>query len=120
MDSFEADKRQQLDRAIMNIREKFLLNIDDRIALFDDLLAQIETGEDMEDALKQISANAHKISGVARTLGFADLGLMTSKIETDFGKALAGTLSENTVSPLISQVEEMLDHLVSLSSGNRA
>lgn len=56
------------------IRRRFIETIDDRIAMFEAMKMHLPDQPSAGEALSAIAAEAHKIAGVAETLGFGDVG----------------------------------------------
>lgn len=56
------------------IRQRFIETIDDRIAQFEAMKAHLPDQPSASEALFAIAAEAHKIAGVAETLGFFAVG----------------------------------------------
>lgn len=72
-------------QGIQRVREKFIDSLLDRILLFETVaVAYAQTG-DHEKALKDLSREAHKITGIAGSLGFPDIGEQARQIEQIIG-----------------------------------
>lgn len=99
------------EQAIEKIRNKFVTDIETRLCLFDDLLAQVEDGEDQQMSLKRIGGESHKIVGVAKTLGFASLGEMAADVEHSVDRTLEMPGAPQDLAQLVGNIEKMLDHM---------
>jgi len=113
----QSERNQQLERAIAEIREKFLLGLDTRVAVLDELLIQVEEADDFRGPMSRISDEAHRISGVAKTLGLSELGQMAGRIENDVHEALGlDHPTPASIASFIHSVDSMLDHMDRLTS----
>ena len=70
-----------LTKALGEVRERFLYDLDQRICDFEHLKGLIETGSDRTDAIRAVAMVAHKIRGVAPTLGLARMGALAGSLE---------------------------------------
>ena len=110
----------QLEAAIAVIRDRFLAGIDDQLLFLDDLLGRIEAGDQPEACLRKISDAAHKIRGVAATLGFATLGKFAELIELRSEATLRSPPNPQALSDLLPYLHAFLDHLDSLRTTSKA
>ena len=78
----------QLEHAIEGLRQKFMRDLDERIFAFEDSIAQIRNGCDIELALRHIHAMAHNQAGIAPSLGFALIGEISRDLEKKIEKSL--------------------------------
>lgn len=65
------------------IRQKFRDSIDDRIVLLETARQRMAAGQDASLALQTMAEEAHRISGVADTLGFSRLGAAAARFEAE-------------------------------------
>ncbi|NPD20296.1 Hpt domain-containing protein [Alterinioella nitratireducens] len=82
-----------MSKALQAVRDRFLFDLDQRICEFEDLKAQILAGSDPATAIRAAAMSAHKIRGVAATLGLSQLGDLAGAVEDQFTTA-TGTAAE--------------------------
>jgi HPt (histidine-containing phosphotransfer) domain-containing protein len=70
------------DQVIGRIRNRFLDSVPQRIAVLEDVLARVDLLDGEGAPLKIALEVVHKISGVALTLGFPQLGRHAQETET--------------------------------------
>lgn len=86
----------------------------DRILRIEALTHAVQKGEDTVPSLTEIAQIAHKIAGVAGTLGYPDIGLKARAIEQRLKTNLAaGTPLQNWDS-ISAEVEGLLDDMEEL------
>lgn len=99
----------QMAQSLSLIRQRFLEGLPQKIDLLDTLVTRIELRHMLDDALSQIEREMHKIAGVAKTLGFPDLGDMARSTETDIISARAHGLSDANLAELTSKTDATVD-----------
>lgn len=100
-----------MESALRDVRNRFLMELDQRIVDFEHLKAQITNGPNRSEALRAAARMAHKIRGVAATLGFEKLGALAGSVDDLFSSAAAhANVSEfwPSAAPLF---EEFLDEM---------
>jgi len=101
----------EFDPTFAPVREKFRAGFENHILAFEALKTEIE-GQQPERGLAQIAARAHKIAGVAGTLGFARIGAIASSLDQTIN---AGTAAGHAPSKVFDQIaprlEDLLDRL---------
>lgn len=100
-----------METALRGVRARFLSELDQRICDFEHLKTQITNGPDKPQAIRAVAALAHKIRGVAATLGFETLGTLAASVDDLFASAgNQGNISEfwPYAAPLL---EELLDEM---------
>lgn len=102
--------------AVEQIRRRFVEELDDRILDLEALKRMIINGERRQEALAEIVSRAHKIRGVAGTLGLNELGEAAGRLEDSyvglFQSARAHPASfEERWSMLAPYLETLLDHM---------
>lgn len=75
------EQSDDLTKALGVVRERFLYDLDQRICDFEHLKGLIETGSNRTDAIRAVAMVAHKIRGVAPTLGLARMGALAGSLE---------------------------------------
>lgn len=76
-----APPQEQIDRMLADLRSRFLDTVEARILEFEAIGRMV--GRDLAPAraLARVRHEIHKISGVAASLGFADLGRLAAALE---------------------------------------
>lgn len=80
----------KLESGIAKIRERFLLSLEDRADEFYDLLEQLAEPGEEEFACTGIRAKAHKLHGLAGTVGFPRIGALAAQLENHIDLIIAG------------------------------
>lgn len=75
--------------ALFPVRARFRDLILQRMMTFEALRIEFNAGNDPQRALSGIFALAHKIAGVAETLGFPDAGQLAAALDQHSGDGLA-------------------------------
>jgi len=78
---------EAFDKALAEVRDRFLFDLDQRICDLEYLKSHIVNGPDGVAAARAVAMMAHKIRGVAPTLGFAQLGGLAASTEKLFSTA---------------------------------
>ena len=104
-----------LNSEIAVIRTRFLEDMKERLNGLNDLRAQIADRKNAPTALDQIGKHAHKMAGVAETLGFPKLGVLASQVDSEIRSALSGDLTNEQIDVLACDVNALLEHLETLS-----
>ena len=73
-----------MTNALQEVRERFLFDLDQRICDFEHQKVQIISGPNRAEAVGAVAMMAHKIRGVAATLGLAQLGELAGSVEDLF------------------------------------
>ncbi|MDP5333838.1 MAG: Hpt domain-containing protein [Paracoccaceae bacterium] len=87
----------------------------DRILQIEALTVAINKGEDPEPAVKEIAQVAHKIAGVAGTLGYPDIGDLARSVEQSLkADILAGMPLQNwsTINPAIEDLLDAMENVI--------
>lgn len=99
-----------IDPALMIVRDRFVDSLAERILRFENLKIAIETGaHDPRAVLKAIADLAHKIAGVAGTLGFEDIGQLCMTLDR---RIQNGTAAQTPCSRLWAEISEPLENLL--------
>jgi len=103
------------DVSLRKLRERFIERAYHQAQELDHLMGLIEADSDDQVARARVTSIAHKISGVARTLGFERLGLLAHETEYHLNgestQAGLGTLGSNA--EVVDELIEELDLIVS-------
>lgn len=104
-----------VNSAITKIREKFLEGLEERANLIEELLGALEEPTLIERACVGIRAHAHKLHGLAGTVGFPRIGALAAQLEHHIDLVLdgprpidAGFVDDLTRS-LLSEIDTQLD-----------
>lgn len=84
-----ARPREAVPAELLPARARFCGLIVQRIMIFEALRIDVNAGKDAPTALSGIIDLAHKIAGVAETLGFPLLGQMAAQLERQLRDGLA-------------------------------
>lgn len=101
-----------VEQALAELRRDFCRGLEERICRIE--AARVSLGTDAQGAAKAlnvISAEAHRISGVAGSLGLASVGNMARDLETAVEGLPKGALPAARAAELDRQVERLLDLL---------
>jgi len=94
----------KLEAGFARVRERFVLGLEDREEEFLDLLEVLSEPGQTESSVDGIRAKAHKLHGLAGTVGFARLGSLAAQLESHIDLLQAGPR------PLeVGFVKELLD-----------
>ncbi|NUB44826.1 Hpt domain-containing protein [Fertoebacter nigrum] len=97
--------------ALEPVRRRFIETTEARILEIEALRLDVEAGRDAEAAARQIARIAHKISGVAATLGFAQVGALAAQVERLLDAGHSGGTAKDRWARAKPQVESLLDAL---------
>lgn len=101
-----------MDDALRAIRLRFIDSLVARLLRFEDLKQQIASNPIALAPLSEISAMAHKIAGVAETLGFGEIGRSAGWIDAEITKGVrngdsAAIIWRSVESPLETMLEKL-------------
>lgn len=96
-------------RSVAAVRGRFVASLADRAAELDALMVLAETEADARRFFLRAVEIVHRIAGVARTLGFSDLGDLAFEAERRLGTALTPAAVTTAAETAI----EAVDHVVS-------
>lgn len=107
---------EKLRSAVETIRRKFIEELDERILDMEALKQMVVNGDRSQDALEEIIRRAHKIRGVAATLGLEGLGEAAGKLEDCYMELFQSSRSHvmsfaESWSVIASLVEALLDEM---------
>lgn len=102
------DANASVADAMSGLRAKFVDSLVDRILHMEELTLELRTSGDYAATLRGISAAAHRITGVAGTLGFGALGSSARQLE----EAISDKLSRHDPREAFVQVRPQLDALL--------
>lgn len=91
------------------IRTRFLTLLDDRLDMLEYYRANVGRTDDDQAALIGIRDIAHKISGTAGTLGFAELGKEAANVENAIIGELTGPALVSASPALCNQIDDFLE-----------
>lgn len=105
-----------LNAAVQKIKLGYLRDLDQRILDLEALRQMVIRGDRPDHALKEIALRAHKIRGVAATLGLPALGIAAAQVDDAYSVACAenppsGSLRDTVWPALEPLVESLLDQM---------
>lgn len=107
--------REQIAPSMIGVQTRFRALIVDRVLVFEALKKDIEANRHPAQALGKIADLAHKIAGVAATLGYPHAGELAADVELAVRNGdAAATLSHRTWRGVQPVLEALLDELESL------
>lgn len=107
----EADDRS-LPPGLERARALFEARIEEQVLRIEQCRRDVKAGRAPDRALSEIAGHAHKIAGVAGTVGHPRLGELAGRVETLIGQARSEGLSETAIlKGLHHDLEQMLDAL---------
>lgn len=99
-----------VEQALETLRREFCRGLDERIGRIEAARVLVNTDtQDAETALAVISAEAHRISGVAGSLGLTPIGNRARDIEAAIERLPDGALTPARRTALDAQVNDLLD-----------
>lgn len=111
----ESTDHTALNDAIISIQAKYLRSLDQHFEHFSNLLTCIDTDQDAAHAIIKIKERAHRIYGLAGTIGLEQLGENAKQVEITAAKLdQATTRSRDKTEELVSLVEALLDYIKEL------
>jgi len=94
------------------LRESFCAGLDERICRMETAWANARAGHSStSDALAVIEADAHRISGIAGSLGLPDMGTQAYALEMRILKAPKDALTAEDINQLDAEINSFLDRL---------
>ena len=101
-----------LDEAIQALRQSFCDGLDEKICRIETAWIGLRKGQvDTKEALGLISHEAHRISGIAGSLGFAHAGTLANALEMRIAQTSKNALQPEDISQLDTEINDFLDHL---------
>ncbi|MCK8485521.1 Hpt domain-containing protein [Aliiroseovarius sp. S2029] len=111
----ESTDHTALNDAIISIQAKYLRSLDQHLEHFSNLLTCIDTDQEAAHAIVKIKERAHRIYGLAGTIGLEQLGENAKQVEITAAKLdQATTKSRAQSEELASLVEGLLDYIKDL------
>jgi len=110
-----SDFSAEMETHLARLRDKFRASLVERVLAYEDMRQRLQSDQNSESALKGIFDVSHKISGVARTLGFPVIGELSSEIERRIIEGLAkGGHVHAVCCDILPVLEELLDEMEGL------
>jgi HPt (histidine-containing phosphotransfer) domain-containing protein len=104
-----------IDSMIARIRSSFIASLIERSLILESLKAEVNSSQHPERALFAIGEIAHKMAGVAETLGLQRLGALSVKLDNLIGVARSSEqYSSKTWNSVEDVVEDLLDEMEAL------
>lgn len=105
-----AQFQQAFDASVVQVRQRFINRAEQQVQDLDELMDRIESCPYDRAALEAATHLAHKISGVATTLGFPLIGEFAQTAESRL-IACATPSSEASLSQAVEAVENLVAEL---------
>ena len=103
-----------IQRKIDEVRLRFVTMLAARLDRFEQIRDTLETSDDPAALLDELRFGAHRIVGLAATLGFADLGTLAHMVETTTLRA-SETGAHDVPSPgLLDAIDDLLGEMALL------
>jgi len=100
---------------LIGIQTRFRESIFDRIMAFETLKKDVESGRSLRRALRDMAGLAHKIAGVAGTLGYPHVGHLAAEVDLCITLGLSdGSSPTDTWRRLHPALDALLDELETL------
>lgn len=101
-----------LDEAIQSLRQSFCDGLDEKICRIETAWIGLCKGQvGTQEALGVISHEAHRISGIAGSLGFAHIGTQANALEMRIAQTSKNALQPEDISQLGTEINDFLDQL---------
>ncbi|GHC09267.1 MULTISPECIES: Hpt domain-containing protein [Gemmobacter] len=103
-------------RKIAEIRPRFLADLSARLDRFDALRDEIDSAADARPLLDELMQGAHRIAGLAATMGFGDLGQLSRQTEL----AIQSHRSTSALRPpaaLLDEIDDLLGEMALIVQG---
>lgn len=101
-----------LANTLHSLRQSFCAGLDERICRMETAWANARAGRiSMSDALAVIESDAHRINGIAGSLGLPDIGTLAYALEMRTLQTPKDALSAEDISALDTQITSFLDRL---------
>ena len=104
------DMPPEIAAVLAKTKERFQVQLSERLVEFDDILCDLEAGGEPRDLIGKIQFGAHKIAGVAGSLGYSELGNAARAVDTD-ATNFVRTGSDELPLALLESIEELLDRM---------
>lgn len=100
------------EQALLTLRNNFCDGLDERICRIETAWVSAKNGSmDMGDALSVVEFEAHRISGVAGSLGLKRLGTQAHELEARIMATSKSALQEHDLAELDTRINGFLDRL---------
>ena len=104
----------KLEAGFARVKERFVQGLEDREDEFLSLLESMADPAQLDDALAEIRARAHKLHGLAGTVGFGRLGSLAAQLEHHIDLLIVGPKPFDTgfvkelLNALLDEIETIL------------
>ncbi|MDR9484897.1 MULTISPECIES: Hpt domain-containing protein [Sediminimonas] len=106
-----AEQDAILERALAPVRARFIEAIEGHILSFEALRREARNGHSSKESLKEIGQLAHKIAGIAGSVGYEEIGEAASTVERRVLECEASALDDGD---RLASVDEVLEPLLEL------
>jgi HPt (histidine-containing phosphotransfer) domain-containing protein len=100
----KSDPINELGAAVDGIRGRFLSRLGDQAAELARQLSAVKACKCEEDSLHESQAIAHKIAGLAQTLGYPKLGIMAAKVDANLRISASTVLDATEKADQIAEI----------------
>lgn len=101
----------ELYEALKGIRESFLNDLVSHINDMENLCRYLDDPENALAAVSGLQGIVHKISGIAGSVGFAEMGDEAGQLDVTFGEILKSPYDRGAIDAVRGPLEKFLDHL---------
>lgn len=98
----------EIAAVLAKTKERFQVQLSERLVEFDDILCDLEAGGNPKELIGKIQFGAHKIAGVAGSLGYSELGNAARLVDSDASNFVRIGSSELPIE-LLEAIEDLLD-----------
>jgi len=113
----DSSENTGIDLVIARIRKDFIARLIERSLMLESLKAEVASSQQPERAISAIGEMAHKMAGVAATLGLQRLGKLSMRLDDLIGSARSSgqaasqtwLIAEGAVEDLLDEMEALLD-----------
>ncbi len=110
--------KPDFEGALAKIRTRFLDRLREQSAELRQLLEQAESGAGRRDSIKAFGAIAHKIAGLAKSVGFAELGQAALEADQTIIRWLGDEEPQPSFSDVLWTMKNCLARCEDALSGN--
>jgi HPt (histidine-containing phosphotransfer) domain-containing protein len=104
------DIKDSLDAAIAKVRLDFIKRLGTQFSVLEELANQFEREPRSRPALEQLATEAHKIAGIAKSVGFPRLGDCAKESEEAVREFLASS-NEAVADSVAEKIDSMLEEI---------
>ena len=118
--SFQRQSQNLVDMQLDVIRTRFIAALTERLDRMERWRDIVDEDRKCREPLMSIRMDAHKTVGVAKTLGFPELGSLAREVETALDGFLETDASWACDDILLSKIDDMLGEMALVVEGDPA